>query len=190
MAATVGQSTLTPGATVTVRVRLTQYETIPIEGAKVRALVRFPDNSEITFYLNPIAEGVYETLFTANLTGTYTIRITAEGHTLRGVPFTREAVRTAIVWPGGDREPLSSDGDCWCRLIRCSLESKALDPEVLKRLGVNVEGILRCCPPEEPEGQVKRRAHVTGRKTAAAATPPASKKARKKTSTKRRQTRR
>lgn len=188
MAATVGQSALTPGATVTVRVRLTQYQTIPIEGARVRALVRFPDNSEVTFFLNPIAEGVYEVMFTANLSGTYTIRITAEGHTLRGVPFTREAVRTAIVWPGGDREPPSTDGDRWCRQIRCLLESKALDPEVLKRLGVNVEGILRCCPPEEPEGKIRQRDNATGRRPAAAASAsrPAGKKARKKTSTKRR----
>jgi murein tripeptide amidase MpaA len=185
MAATVGQSSLTPGATVTVRVRLTQYESIPIESAKVRALVRFPDKSEVAFYLNPIAEGVYEVAFTANLSGTYTIRITAEGHSLRGAPFTREAVRTALVWPGGDREPPRSDGDCWCHLIRCLLESKAIDPEVLKRLGVNVKGLLRCCPPEEPEGKFKRQdqSSVTKR----AASPSAKKKARQKTLAKRRQ---
>ena len=132
------------------------------------------------YYLNPIAEGVYEVAFTANLSGTYTIRITAEGHSLRGAPFTREAVRTAIVWPGGDREPPSSDGDSWCRLILCLLESKAIDPEVLKRLGVNVEGLLRCCPPEEPEGRFKQQAHFTAEEPVTQ--PPAGKKAREKSS--------
>lgn len=153
MAATLAQSALTPGALVTVRARLTQYESVPIEGAKVRARVRFPDKSEIVLALKPIAEGVYEVTFTATLSGTYTVWITAEGHSLRGMPFTREAVRTAMVWRGGDREPPSSDGDCGCRFIRCLLEAKAIDAETLKRLGVNVERLLRCCPPEEPEGR-------------------------------------
>ena|SRR5687767_8230571 len=178
MEVTVAQSALTPGATVTVRARLAQYESIPVERARVRALVRYSDNSEITFYLNPIAEGVYEVVFTANLSGTYSIRITAEGHSLRGIPFTREAVRTAIVWPGGDREPPSSGDDDWCRLIRCLIESKAVDPVVLKRLGVDVEGLLRCCPPEEPAGEFKRRDHFI--EAERAASPPIEMRARKK----------
>lgn len=150
MAVSVGQSSMTPGATVTVRVRLTQYQSIPIVKAKVRAVVRYPDSSEVTFYLNAIAEGLYEVEFKANLSGTYIIRITAEGRSLRGAPFTREAVRTAVVWKGGDKEPPSSQGDCWCGLIRCLLDSKAIDAEALKRLGIDVKGLLHCCNEEEP----------------------------------------
>ena len=133
--------------------------------AKVHALVRFPDNSKVMFYLNPIAEGIHEVEFKANLFGTYIIRIAAEGHSLRGAPFTREAVRTAIVWPGGDREPPSGDGDYWCRLIRCLLESKAIDPEVLKRLGVNVEGTHSLLPTRGAGGkdQAARLAWRSGR---------------------------
>lgn len=179
MTATVDQSALTPGATVTVRARLTQYESIPIEEVKVRALVLFPDSSEIAFYLNTIAAGVYEITFTANLSGTYSIRITAEGYSLRGVPFTREAVRTAIVWSGGDRQPPSSDSDSWCRLIRCLLESKAIDPELLKRLGVNIDGLLRCCSLEELEEKSKRRDDSTDTKREVSPIPK--KKSRKKT---------
>jgi hypothetical protein len=178
MAATIGQSALTPGATVTVRVRLTQYESIPIEAAKVRTLVRFPDNSEIIYYPNPIAEGVYEVAFTANLSEPPLFEL------LLKVTVCAVRVHARLFeprwWPGGDREPPSSDGDSWCRLILCLLESKTIDPEVLKRLGVNVEGLLRCCPPEEPEGKFKQQAHLTAAEPVAR--PPAGKKAREKSS--------
>jgi murein tripeptide amidase MpaA len=152
MSATVGQTKRTPGAVVTVRVSLTQYGSIPIRNARVHALVRYPDLSTVPFYLAPVADGVYETAFTASLSGTYTIQITGEGRTLRGLPFTRQTVRTAAVWPGGDREPPSTDNDSWCGLLQCLLESKAIDPEVLKRMGIDVEAFLRCCRSEQQEG--------------------------------------
>ena len=182
MSASVAQSALTPGATVTVRARITQYESIPIEHAKVRAVVRFPDNSDMTFFMNAVAEGVYEVAFTANLSGAYAIRITAEGHTLRGVPFTREAVRSAYVWRGGGDKPPTTKDDPWCSIIRCVLETKAIDPEILKRLGINLEKLLRCCPPEEPEGPRRRRPKLAAGRPPA----PAAKKAPKKTATKKR----
>lgn len=153
MAAMVGQTRQTPGAVVTVRVRLTQYESIPIKHARVHARVWFPDHSQITYSLPLIAEGVYETDFVANLSGTYTIQITAKGQSLRGLPFTRETVRTAAVWPGGDREPPRTDTASWCGLLQCLLESKAIDVDVLKRLGVDAEALLRCCQPQEQEGR-------------------------------------
>ncbi len=153
MTVTVGQSKLTPGATVTVRARITQYQSIPIEDAKVRARVRYPDGATATLFLDHVGDGAYETAFVANLSATYTIRITAEGRTLRGERFTREAIRTAAVWRGGDDKPPTSKDDPWCKLIHCLLETKAIDPATLKRLGINLEALLRCCPPEEREGR-------------------------------------
>src|SRR5262245_4995602 len=44
-------------------------------------------------------------------------RITAEGHTLRGFRFTREAVRTAIAWQGGDARPPTRHDDGWCGVL-------------------------------------------------------------------------
>lgn len=153
MRATVAQTALTPGADVTVRARITQYQAVPIEDARVRAHVRFPDGATATLALPHIGDGTYETAFRANLAGVSTIRIVGEGRTLRGERFTREAVRTASVWRGGnDRPPVKGD-DPWCRIVRCLLETKAIDPEVLKRLGIDLGALLRCCPPEEREGR-------------------------------------
>lgn len=157
LTATVAQSSQIPGATVTVRARITQYQFVPIENAKVRAHVRFPDGAMKTLVLGHAGDGTYESAFQATLAGTYTIRIHAEGRSLRGEPFTREAVRTAAVWRGGDGKPPSSKDDPWCSIIHCLLETKAIDPETLKRLGINLEALLRCCPPEEPEGRFARR---------------------------------
>lgn len=157
MTATVAQSAQTPGAKVTVRARITQYQSVPIDDAKARAFVRYPDASTATLVLNAVGEGSYETAFQANLSGTYTIRINAEGRSLRGEHFTREAVRTAAVWRGGDQRPPTSKDDPWCRLVHCLLETKAIDPETLKRLGIDLEALLRCCPPEELEGRFAQR---------------------------------
>ena len=57
--------------------------------------------------------------------------------TLRGFPFTREAVRTAAVWQGGDAPPPTGHDDGWCAVVRCLLETKAIDLEVLKRYGIH-----------------------------------------------------
>ena len=153
MATTVVQSGRTPGAQVTIRVRLSQYENVPVDGARVRARIRYPDGSIPTLWLSPQGEGVYEGSFKASLPGIYTIRITAEGRSLRGAPFTREAVRTAVAWSGGDRPPPRADDESWCEKLECLIESGTLNVEVLKRLGVDLKRIRACCPPEEPEGR-------------------------------------
>jgi murein tripeptide amidase MpaA len=152
MTATLAHSRRTPGALVTVRVRLSQYQSIPIDGARVRARVRYPDASATTFALAPRGDGIYETSFTAGLPGVYPVRVNAQGRTLRGAPFTREALRTAAVWAGGDRPPPGRDDEDWCKKLECLIEAGVLNAEVLKRLGIDVSRLGKCCPPEAPEG--------------------------------------
>jgi hypothetical protein len=149
MATTLSQDRLTPGAKVTVRVRLSQYDVIPLDSARVVAHVAYPDGAASVLGLTPRGDGVYDTEFAAPFPGVYTVRVSAMGKTLRGLPFTREAVRTAYVWQGGGDPPPTRHDDGWCSVIRCLLESKALDPEVLKRLGIRVDGLLKCCEQEE-----------------------------------------
>ena len=91
------------------------------------------------------------------MSGVYTIRITAEGRTLRGFRFTREAVRTAIAWQGGDAPPPTKHDDGLVRVLRCLLESKAIDLETLKRLGIHPDRLLKCCQDEERIAQSPRR---------------------------------
>lgn len=144
------QNSHTPGAKVTVRVRLTQFQSVPIQGARARAVIEFPDKPVIQLRLKETSEGVYENHFIAELYGTYSIRISAEGHSLRGFPFTREACRTASTWRGGDDAPPGGThrGD---RFVLDLLKANVIDPEVLKRAGVNVEKLLALFPPEETE---------------------------------------
>ena len=153
MATTVVQSARTPGAQVTIRVRLSQYENVPVDGARVRARIRYPDGSIPTLWLSPQGEGVYEGSFRASLPGIYTIRLTAEGRSLRGAHFTREAVRTAVAWSGGDQPPPRADDESWCKKLECLIESGTLNVEVLKRLGVDVKRIRAVLPTREPEGR-------------------------------------
>jgi murein tripeptide amidase MpaA len=152
MTATLAQTSRVPGAQVTVRARLSQYQEIPIEGARVRARVRFPDGSASTLWLAAQGEGVYQGTFTASLSGVYRVRITAEGRSLRGAPFTREALRTAAVWAGGDRPPPNATDEDWCKKLGCLIDSGVLNPEVLKQFGIDVGRLGKCCPPDEPEG--------------------------------------
>ena len=166
MAATVAQNRLTPGATVTVRVRLSQYESIPVDEARVVARVIFPDGATPVLALAPREDGVFEMDFTAPIAGVYPIRITAEGRTLRGFRFTREAVRTAILWQGGDAPPPTKHDDGWCGMLRCLLDSNAVDPETLKRLNIHPERLLKCCQDEEriPQSPLKQGRQNRGRR--------------------------
>jgi murein tripeptide amidase MpaA len=157
MVATVAQNRLTPGATVTVRARVSQYQSVPVNDARVRARVRFPDGATPVLALAGRGDGVFETEFTAPVAGVYTILITAEGRTLRGFRFTREAVRTAIAWHGGDAPPPTKHDNGWCGLLRCLLDSKAIDPEMLKRLGVHLDRMAECCEDEERIARRPRR---------------------------------
>ncbi|HVR65350.1 MAG TPA: M14 family zinc carboxypeptidase [Verrucomicrobiae bacterium] len=149
MTATLAQDRRTPGAKVTILARLAQYHSVPVENARVIARVRFPDGGMVTVPLPAIAEGAYQAEFTAPMAGVYTVRIVAEGSSLRGARFTREAVRTAAVWQRGDAPPPTSHDDGWCGLLRCLLESKAINPELLRRYGIEVDRMLKCCATEE-----------------------------------------
>lgn len=158
MSATVSQDRLTPGATVTVRTRLSQYGSIPVDDARVVANLTFPDGATSVLVLSSLDDGVFAADFTADIAGVYPIRITAEGRSLRGFRFTREAVRTAMTWCGGDAPPPTKHDDGWCGVVRCLLDSDAIEPEALKRLGIHPERLLHCCQDEEriPQRPVKR----------------------------------
>jgi hypothetical protein len=149
MTASLSQDSLKPGAKVTLRVRLAQYASIPLDGARVTARVTHPDGAVAVLALLGAGAGIYETAFIAGVTGVYTVRITSHGRTLRGFTFTREAVRTAAVWARGDVPPPNGHDEGICGKLRCLLESGALNPEVLKRLGFDIERALKCCATEE-----------------------------------------
>ena len=99
------------------------------------------------------------------------MRITAEGHSLRGFPFTREAWRTALIWRGGDDPPPT--GTSKFDWIHDLFNENVLDAAVLKRLGVNIEKLPGLFQPETEEPirstdtQSKDQRTRTGKKKAA-----------------------
>ncbi len=138
-----------PGATVLMRARLREYG-LPIDGRNEVAvgLVR-PDGTETTIALYEVDGGVFEGTLAAHMTGIYALHFRAKGTTRRGVPFTREALRTAAVWPGGNApapsrhtDPRARDEEL-CRLLGCLLGDGALEA-YLARLGVEPRVLRRC----------------------------------------------
>jgi hypothetical protein len=109
----IDQSSLEPGAAITLRANLTEYG-IPVEGrAVVYVRVTRPDASVVIHTLDEEPEGNFEKVFTANMSGIYNCRFTASGTTMRGKPFTREQTLTAAVWNGGDdpRTPTGNENE-------------------------------------------------------------------------------
>jgi hypothetical protein len=109
----VDQSSLEPGASVTLRANLSEYG-VPVEGrAVVNVRVTRPDSSVVTYTLVEEPEGNFERVFTANMSGIYSCRFMASGTTMRGKAFTREETLTAAVWHGGDdpRTPTGNENE-------------------------------------------------------------------------------
>lgn len=109
----IDQSSLEPGAAITLRANLTEYG-MPVESrGVVNVRVTRPDASVVTHTLDEEPEGNFEKVFTANMSGIYNCRFMASGTTMRGKPFTREQTLTAAVWNGGDdpRTPTGNENE-------------------------------------------------------------------------------
>jgi hypothetical protein len=153
MAAAVHQSSMEPGATLTIRALLTEYGA-PFKGqANVAVELIRPDGQESLVNLVPATgePGAFQATRTATQSGVYRFRFLAKGRTSREQRFTREALRTAAVWHGGDRPPSETgsgtDGPDWCAILECLLGRDTLSDALVKKL--QAEGIdvthLRAC---------------------------------------------
>ena len=148
MKAWILQQSYEPGAKLTLRAVITEAE-LPVEGrASMWAEVTYPYGSTSSLALNEVAPGIFEASLTAAQAGIYPARFRAVGKTLRGYPFTREQLRTAAVWRGGDQPPPSSStqpprGVDWCELIECLLATKGI-VQLLERSGIDAAGLRKC----------------------------------------------
>jgi hypothetical protein len=110
MAARIDQSAFTPGATLMLRARLSEYG-VPVEQrAMVRAELEYPDGAVVTVPLAEIQPGRFEASLVAGLSGIYRFNVKAEGVTFKGAPFTREQLLTAAVSPEIARQPGGGSG--------------------------------------------------------------------------------
>jgi murein tripeptide amidase MpaA len=143
----ISQNSNEPGAVLTPRAVLTESG-VPVEKrASVRAEVHRPDGLSTTLQMPEVEPGVFEAKTVAQTPGIYPIRLRAAGMTRRGSRFSREQVRTAAVWHGGDRPPPSSTTQPpafdWCKFLDCLLHQEGV-VEWLKRLKVDAAQLRRC----------------------------------------------
>jgi len=146
--ATLVQQSYEPGALVTLRATLREYD-VPVDGrANVWAEVTWPTGGLRLIPFTKADPGEFSASFQADSPGLYAVRIRAYGETFRGAPFTREQTRSAAVWPGGDRHPdTQSNAEQFCALLECLLRSKAFDAisgMSVKDLGVNMRAFEQC----------------------------------------------
>jgi hypothetical protein len=149
------QSAFVPGSDLMLRAVLTEYG-VAVEGrARVEAQVTYPDGSTGTLGMIEEPGGVFSLALRTRLAGTYRFTVRAEGGSVRGVSFTREALLTAAVWPGGDRpDPDPGGGDSghggggeWCGLPRYVLDKEAISPELQKHWrgqGFDLDAVRAC----------------------------------------------
>jgi hypothetical protein len=147
MKARILQTSFVPGAKLTARAVLTEYN-MPVEHrAAVSATVTRPDDTEFHLPLKEIEPGVFEAGTVAAIPGVYKFLVHASGKTLRGISFTREQYLTAAVVYGGDNPLPTSDGDGSGKLLCCLFESLLHDPGIIRSLEetkIDVKSLLRC----------------------------------------------
>lgn len=143
------QSSNEPGARMDLRATLTEAE-VPFDGtAHVQVQVTAPDGSGSVVPLAQTAPGIFEGSTVAVQPGIYPARFLATGGTRRGARFTRDQLRTGIVWRGGDAAPPTSatdprgrDRDI-CRLIACLEKNEAIR-RLLEQQGIESQEFFRC----------------------------------------------
>ena len=97
------QGSFETGAKILLQAGLTEYD-VAVEGrANVTARITDSSGGSSLLELSELGGGIFESAFETTEPGVWTVHFEAKGKTFRGTPFTREAVRTASVWKGGDR---------------------------------------------------------------------------------------
>lgn len=178
------QTGFEPGATLSFRATLTEYE-LPVERrARVDVELIRPGGSTVTLAMSETGPGIFEVSTVAAWSGIYQARIKATGSTLRGSPFTREHLLSTAVWNGGDDpyRPPEHDGSDWCDVLACLLGERILTPELRRRLeraGVDIDALQECLGGRCEHRRRKQEISFSGRQLAAAA--PERRQVRKRT---------
>ncbi len=146
MRARVDQDSLEPGARLTLRAVLSEYD-VPLGGrASVVARIERPDHTTTSLPLSEVEPGVFEASTVAATSGLYRLLVHAGGKTRRGRSFTREQSLTAAVFRGGDQPlPTGDEGrkEGCCRLLDCVLASGSVR-NFLERHEIDAREVRKC----------------------------------------------
>jgi hypothetical protein len=149
MQAALYQNSLQPGATLTLRAALSEFD-IPVDHrASIRAELERPDSSQSTLTLAEVEPGIFEASTLTSIPGVYRFRAIASGYTMRRVPFTREQLLSGAVVLGGDNPTPTSDPSVhtrdaqFCDLLECLLRPEALGNFLMEH-HVDANTLRRC----------------------------------------------
>jgi murein tripeptide amidase MpaA len=147
LAAAVSQTSHVPGASLQLQALLTEMD-LPVDHrAQVTAEVVRPGGGPISLSLAETSPGVFEGSTLALANGIYPVRFRAVGRTLRGYPFTREQLRTGMVWAGGDDSPPGGkQAPCcpdWEAFFKCLLSQHSAR-EFLSRYRIDPGALDKC----------------------------------------------
>ncbi|MES9991893.1 MAG: M64 family metallopeptidase [Candidatus Thiodiazotropha sp.] len=157
MDVTLNQDSHEPGAKLLLDAVISEYGG-PFRGsATVVADITLPNSTVTTVQLNHEGDGYYTATMIASNPGLYSARYRANGTTYRERPFTREQLRTASVWTGGDQPPQTThpggDGSKdpgsggLVELLCCLYRHKGLSKVFFERLekqGIDADVFRRC----------------------------------------------
>jgi hypothetical protein len=149
--ASAAQSSLTPGATLTVTAALDEYG-VPVDHrAAVTIALTDPAGGTATIGMTETQPGRFEAAAVLAAEGVYLVRVMASGLTFSGVPFTREQTLTAAVFIGGD-QPLPTTPPRQTSPLCCIIKNLTETESAIRFLdqhGLNAAEIRktigRCC---------------------------------------------
>jgi hypothetical protein len=159
---------IAPGDTMPVVASLSQYR-VPLTSANVTAHVTGPQGYSSQHRLKLDDADLFVADIPAPSRGVYTCRIMANGQTMGGVRFTREATRTFAVGDPNSKPGVSGPGserpDPMCELLACLLRDPGIH-KWMKSNDVDVKRLRKClaamCSPplegtvRDPKDQKRR----------------------------------
>jgi hypothetical protein len=149
--ASLSQSSLVPGATLTVTASLDEYD-VPVDHrARIAVEIADPSGGTTQLGMTETQPGRFHATTIAALDGIYPIRVMASGVTFSGTPFTREQTLTGAVFHGGDQS-LPTTPPKGTSALCCMIETLAEDESIRRYLSqhsINLDeirkAISRCC---------------------------------------------
>ncbi len=155
--ASVLSGTVRPGEVALVTASLSEFG-VPVEQrAEVWIDVTYPNRTVQMLQMAEVAPGSFTAEIKTFMPGLHDLRVRARGHTLHGVPFTREAALSLVAVGDRGRQPEDYRGDprIW-DLIECIVKNAKTEV-----LGMNPDEIRKCLERAKSRNAVRRPRETT-----------------------------